>query len=183
MNAQSILHTLLTQIPQRTGDLPRDQRGIYGLIDHAGQLRYIGCTVKTSESFHKRIHRRHRTGSEAHSHYFSKIYNTGRMWRDPLTQQDDLDAEAAKKLRNSFIAEYCRAVCVPLTLSEREIVDLETRIIATAPPETKRWNRATSHFYQEPKDLVDLLIAKLALGSEAIAAIERQRVIFETRLA
>ncbi|MBY5870315.1 GIY-YIG nuclease family protein [Rhizobium leguminosarum] len=181
MNAQSILHSLVTQTPQRTADLPRDERGIYGLIDHAGQLRYIGCTTKIAENFRKRIHQRHRTGSETHSHYFSKIYNTGRMWRDRLTQQGNPDAKIAKDFRSAFIAEYCRAVCVPLTLSEREIVGLETTVIALAPPETTRWNRATSEFYQEPSDLVDLLVRKLALSREMIAAIERQRMIFEAR--
>ena len=181
MNADTILQALLTQMPQRTADVPRDARGIYGLIDHTGQLRYIGCTKKGAENFRKRIHHRHRTGSETHSHYFSKIYNTGRMWRDRLSQRDEPDAKIAKDLRSAFIAEYCRAVCVPIHASEREIVDVESAVIALAPPECTRWNRATSLFYPEPRELVDQLLDNLRYSADMREALEKQRAKFERR--
>ena len=82
MNPHAVLESLLTQEHTRTADLPRDQRGIYGLVDHTGIVRYIGSTSEPAENFRKRIHQRHRTGSETNSHYFSNKYNCGRMWRD-----------------------------------------------------------------------------------------------------
>lgn len=174
-----ILNSLVSQTPVRTADLPDDQRGIYGLIDHTGQLRYIGCTTRETENFRKRIHQRHRTGSETHSHYLSKIYNTGRMYRDRLTQQGDPDAKIAKDLRSAFIAEYCRAVFVPLTFSERDIVELEAATIAAAPAECILWNRSTRLVYPEPTDLVDQLISKLGLTVANLDALARQRQRFE----
>ena len=69
IHAQDILHHLVTMQPQRTEALPADSVGIYGLVDHAGNLSYIGSTSATNENFRKRIHHRHRTGSETHSHY------------------------------------------------------------------------------------------------------------------
>lgn len=178
MNNSDILSLLLSQESVKTADLPRDQRGIYGLIDHNQRLRYIGCTTKEAENFRKRIHQRHRTVSETHSHYFSKIYNTGRMYRDRLTQQGDADAKIAKDLRSAFIAEYCRAVYVPLEASELEILALEASTIAIAPSENILWNRATTMVYPEPTDLVDALIAKLGLSELDIEALERQRARF-----
>jgi len=175
MKNTDVLDALLTQTPVKTADLPRDQRGIYGLIDHNQHLRYIGCTTRAAENFRKRIHQRHRTGSETHSHYFSKIYNSGRMYRDRLTQQGDADAKIAKNLRSSFIAEYCRAVYVPLETSESEILALEALTIAIAPPENVLWNRATRLVYPEPAEMVDRLLTELGYSSEHIAALERQR--------
>lgn len=175
----NVLATLLGQTPVKTAALPRDQRGIYGLIDHNQRLRYIGCTTRDAENFRKRIHQRHRTGSETHSHYFSKIYNTGRMYRVRLTQQGDPDAKIAKDLRSAFIAEYCRAVYVPLETSELEILALEASTIAIAPPENILWNRATSMVYPEPTELVDAQIAKLGLSRREIEALERQRLLFD----
>lgn len=99
-----ILQQLLDTTPQATSMAPKDCRGIYGLVDHLGDLRYIGSTSSAAETFYKRIHQRHRTGSETTSHYFSRMYNTGRMWRlrnDPATKAD---GDIAKKLRNAFIA-------------------------------------------------------------------------------
>lgn len=176
MKNTDILKSLLSQNHVRTADLPRDKRGIYGLIDHTGHLRYIGCTVKASESFFKRI-QRHTTGSESHSHHFSKIYNTGRMHRNRLTQQKDSDAKIAKRLRSAFIAENCRVVYVALDLTEAEIYALEAATIATAPSECVLWNRATKMVYPEPEDLVDAMIAKLKFSANELSAIERQRLL------
>lgn len=175
MKNTDVLAALLAQTPVKTASLPRDQRGIYGLIDHDQHLRYVGCTTREAENFRKRIHQRHRTGSETHSHYFSKIYNTGRMYRDRLTQQGDPDAKIAKDLRSAFIEEYCRAVYLPLEASELEILALEAATIAVAPSENILWNRATTMVYPEPTELVDALLAKLALPRIEIDALERQR--------
>jgi hypothetical protein len=180
MRNKDVLAALLAQTPVKTASLPRDQRGIYGLIDHDQHLRYIGCTTREAENFRKRIHQRHRTGSETHSHYFSKIYNTGRMYRDRLTQQGDPDAKVAKDLRSAFIAEYCRAVYVPLEMSELEILALEAATIAIAPSENILWNRATTLVYPEPTELVDRLVTKLGYSGDHIAALERQQARFNT---
>src|SRR5680860_279629 len=88
VTAQDILEQILEARPQATAMAPKDCRGVYGLVDHHGDLRYIGSTKSAAETFYKRIHQRHRTGSETSSHYFSRMYNTGRMWRlrnDPAT--------------------------------------------------------------------------------------------------
>jgi DNA polymerase-3 subunit epsilon len=81
ISPEDVLSRLLSATPDRTALAPKDSRGIYGLVDHHGALSYVGSTVSTSQTFYERIHRRHRTGSEDSSHYFSRMYNTGRMWR------------------------------------------------------------------------------------------------------
>ncbi|WP_210339670.1 hypothetical protein [Ensifer sp. ENS07] len=105
-SAKSILDELLDAEPRPTAEAPRDLRGLYGLIDHRGLLRYIGSTSSANETFYKRIHQRHRTGSESTSHYFSRMYNTGRMWRD---RDDKLTAcAAAIKVRFSVNQDETR---------------------------------------------------------------------------
>ena len=163
MNPHAVLESLLTQEHTRTADLPRDQRGIYGLVDHTGIVRYIGSTSEPAENFRKRIHQRHRTGSETNSHYFSNKYNCGRMWRDRATQQGHPDAKVSKDLRSAFVAEYCRAVYVPLEGDKRAIEATEAAAILFSPPENVLWNRNRSLVYPEPTELVDALVAKLAL--------------------
>lgn len=174
MNAELILHRLMTMTPVRTADLPRNERGIYGLVDHSGQLRYIGSTSVADENFRKRIHHRHRTGSETHSHYLSKVYNCGRMWRDRLTQQGDPDAKIAKDLRSGFIAEYCRAVYVPIVGTKAEIEALEAAVVRIAPPDCVRWNRSTKLTYPEPVDLVDEWMDRIRFSMAQREAVERQ---------
>lgn len=175
MKPSQILGVLLNMEPLKTQNLPADQRGIYGLVDHTGQIRYIGSTSALKENFRKRIHQRHRTGSESHSHYFSKIYNTGRMYRCRLTQQHDPDAKKAKNLRNLFIAEYCRAVFAPLAGSKAEIEEIERTVISLASPDCIRWNRSTYLEYPEPVELVDALIGAHKFSDVDRAAFERQR--------
>ncbi len=55
---EDILSCLLETTPERTALAPKDSRGVYGLVDHHGALRYIGSTVSTSQTFYERIHRR-----------------------------------------------------------------------------------------------------------------------------
>jgi DNA polymerase-3 subunit epsilon len=84
-SAEDLLSALLEAAPRPTVQAPRDARGLYGLVDHHGDLRYIGSTSSTDQTFYERIHQRHRTGSEGMSHYFSPCTTpagcgaTGRM--------------------------------------------------------------------------------------------------------
>jgi DNA polymerase-3 subunit epsilon len=171
--ATEILLQLRQAEPRPTSEAPRDCRGIYGLIDHMGDFRYIGSTSAQSETFYKRIHQRHRTGSETSSHYFSRMYNTGRMWRlgsDPATKAD---GDIAKSLRNVFIARHCRAVWVPMS-DHADIAGLEAEVIALAPAEMIAWNRRGMEAYEEPTSLVDALIESLSLSPFKRAALGRQ---------
>ncbi|WP_246657642.1 exonuclease domain-containing protein [Cohaesibacter sp. CAU 1516] len=172
--ATEILSLLKQAKPRRTAEAPRDARGIYGLYDHTGTFRYIGSTSSAAETFYKRIHQRHRTGSESSSHYFSRMYNTGRMWRkrnDPATKSD---GDIAKALRNKFIARHCG--CTWVTLPDHaDIAGLEAQVITLAPPEMVAWNRGGMEAYDEPIDLVDALIAELGLSPTEHAALGRQR--------
>lgn len=172
--ATEILDLLKQVSPSRTAEAPRDARGIYGLFDHTGTFRYIGSTSSSTETFYKRIHQRHRTGSENASHYFSRMYNTGRMWRkrnDPATKTD---GDIAKALRNEFVARHCGCVWVPLP-DHADIASLEAQVITLAPPEMVAWNRRGMEVYDEPVDLVDALIAELRLSPVERAALSRQR--------
>jgi hypothetical protein len=181
MTPDHILEILQSMQPVRTADLPSDKIGIYGLIDHTGSLRYIGSTSAPNENFRKRVHQRHRTGSETYSHYFSKVYNCGRMWRDRLTQQGSANAKIAKDLRSAFIAKNCRAVFVPLTKSKREIEALEAATIRLAPREVVQWNSSTTLVYPEPSELVEEMMQTLGYGPAKRAAVERQSLLFKLR--
>jgi len=64
ITAHDVLEQILEARPQATALAPKDCRGVYGLVDHHGDLRYIGSTKSAAETFYKRIHQRHRTGSE-----------------------------------------------------------------------------------------------------------------------
>tara|TARA_R110000796_G_scaffold14517_1_gene47446 strand:- start:25486 stop:27072 length:1587 start_codon:yes stop_codon:yes gene_type:complete len=177
ITARDVLEQILEACPQATALAPKDCRGVYGLIDHHGDLRYIGSTKSAAETLYKRIHQRHRTGSETSSHYFSRMYNTGRMWRlrnDPVTK---VDGDIAKKLRNAFIGEYCQAVWVPLS-DDLDISALEAEVISLAPKEVVAWNGRGMEAYEEPTDLVDAVIDRLKFGTAELAAIERQKTRF-----
>lgn len=174
MTPADILHSLTTQDAVRTADLPQDQRGIYGLIDHEGELRYIGSTSRAAENFHKRIHQRHRTGSETHSHYFSKVYCSGRMWRDPRDRANEADAKMAKSVRNEFIAAYCAAVYVPIPGNEACIQSLEAAVIRISPPRFRSWNGRTNLVYDEPTDLLDKLLDARGYSEAIREALARQ---------
>jgi len=174
---EDLLSALLETTPRPTVHAPRDARGIYGLVDHLGDLRYIGSTSSTDQTFYERIHQRHRTGSEGMSHYFSQMYNTGRMWRDRTDGTTKVDGDRAKKLRNEFVVDHCRAVWLPLPDSA-DIARLEVEVLALAPEHAIAWNRRKMKFYDEPSDLVDATLRRLAWGAAELAAIERQRQRF-----
>ena len=175
-SAADLLSALLDAAPRPTAEAPRDARGLYGLVDHHGALRYIGATSSTDQSFYERIHRRHRTGSEGMSHYFSEMYNTGRMWRDRGAVAK-ADGEIAKALRNQFVIDHCRAVWMPLP-DRADIVRLEAEVLALAPEDAIAWNRRRMRAYDEPVDLVDATLHGLGWGARERAALERQRLRF-----
>lgn len=180
VNAAELLEALLSAIPALTREAPRDSRGLYGLIDHEGRLRYIGSTSSPTQTLYERIHCRHRTGSEAHSHYFSRMYNTGRMWRDPSDATTRADGAVAKALRNAFIADHCRAVWVILP-DHLDIARLEAEVLAIAPAHAIAWNRRAMPAYDEPVALVDQTLSRLGLSAGEVAATERQSVRYGLR--
>lgn len=169
-----LLDELMSAAPRRTEEAPRNARGVYALIDHLGALRYIGSTSSDAETLYKRIHQRHRTGSENTSHYFSRMYNSGRMWRDRDDVATASDGGIAKALRNEFIAEHCRAVWVALPDS-LDIAQLEAEILKIAPQHATAWNRRGMEAYPEPVELVDVTIRRLGYDPHQVRALERQR--------
>ncbi len=173
-SAQDCLDELLKQTARRTVNAPDDARGLYGLIDHLGQLRYIGSTSSATQSLYQRIHRRHRTGSADMSHYFSYMYNCGRMWTAGRGSSTDGDGKLAKALRNEFIADHCAAVWMPIP-DHVDIPALERAVIALAPADAVAWNRKAAEIYPEPERLVDQTIARLGWGRAEMEALERQR--------
>ncbi|MBW0159506.1 3'-5' exonuclease [Sinorhodobacter sp. B57] len=181
-SAEDLLSALLEATPRPTYEAPRDARGLYGLVDHHGHLRYIGLTSSAAETLYKRIHRRHRTGSENTSHYFSAMYNTGRMWRDREDALTKADGDIAKALRNEFVVDHCRAVWLPLP-DTADIARLEAEVLALAPDHAIAWNRRRMQAYDEPVDLVDVTLRRLGWGAHELAAIERQRLRFLTAKA
>lgn len=174
LTAKNLLAQLLAAPHCRTEDAPKDARGLYGLVDHLGQLRYIGSTKSLGQTLFSRIHQKHRTGSEHLSHYFSTMYNTGRMWRQRLDPATKADGDISKKLRNAFIARHCRAVWIVLPDSA-EISRLEAEVIRAAPAQTTSWNERKTAVYDEPVELVDETIRHLGWGEREKAALERQR--------
>lgn len=173
-NPANLLSSLLEATPLPTAQAPRDTRGLYGLVDHHGDLRYIGSTSSSNQTFYSRIHQRHRTGSEGMSHYFSHMYNTGRMWRDRTSMEHKADGDVAKSLRNEFIKDHCRAVWVPLPAST-EIAEIELSVIALAPEHAVAWNRRRTDIYEEPANLVDATLRRLDWGKDKLDALDRQR--------
>jgi len=171
---EDLLSALLEAEPRPTVEAPRNARGLYALVDHLGDLRYIGSTSSTDQTFYERIHQRHRTGSEGISHYFSQMYNTGRMWRDRKDAASKVDGDIAKKLRNAFVIDHCRGVWFPLP-DTADIARLEAEVLALAPDHAIAWNGRKMQAYDEPADLVDATLRRLRWGRQELAAIERQR--------
>ena len=176
-SAEDLLSALLEATPRPTVEAPRDARGLYGLVDHHGDLRYIGSTSSKDQTLYERIHQRHRTGSENTSHYFSAMYNTGRMWRDRKDALTKADGDIAKALRNEFLVDHCRAVWLSLPDTE-DIARLEAEVLSLAPEHAIAWNRRRMQAYDEPIDLVEATLCRLGWGAREKAAIERQRLRF-----
>ncbi len=179
-SASAVLDALLAMPPCRTAETPRHSRGVYGLCDHSGALRYIGSTSSTTQSLHERIHQRHRTGSEDLSHYFAHMYNTGRMWRERRDVLSANDAIHAKTLRNAFVAEHCGAVWVEVP-DHINIAAIERSVLGLAPAHATAWNKKAMAPYDEPSELVDLTLARLGWDSNRLAAVHRQRQRYAER--
>lgn len=177
IDARNILETLLSLQPCRTADAPKTARGIYGLIDHFGDLRYIGSTSSKDQTLYERIHQRHRTGSEGMSHYFSTMYNVGRMWRNRNDATTATDGQIAKALRNAFVAQHCAAVWLELP-DDHDIAGIEQEILRLAPQSAIAWNGRKSTPYEEPIDLVNATMMTLGWGQKERDAVERQRERF-----
>ncbi|OHV85440.1 hypothetical protein LCM4579_01235 [Ensifer sp. LCM 4579] len=173
----TILETLLSLEPRPTADAPKAARGVYGLVDHLGDLRYIGSTSSREQTLYERIHQRHRTGSEGMSHYFSSMYNVGRMWRDRKDTGTQVDGKYAKALRNAFVAQHCAAVWVELP-DDCDIASIEREILGFAPSSAVAWNGRKATPYKEPVELVDATLEMLGWGQKERDAVERQRQRF-----
>ncbi|GHE03223.1 hypothetical protein GCM10008024_25620 [Allgaiera indica] len=145
---ETLLENLLAAEPRPTSEAPRDSRGLYGLVDHEGRLRYIGSTSSANETLYKRIHQRHRTGSENTSHYFSYLYNSGRMWRDRADAANKAGGDIAKRLRNAFIEDHGKAVWV--VQDDEGIFALEAAVLKNAPARATAWNYQGTEPYEEP---------------------------------
>ena len=172
--AAEILDLLKQASPRPPAEAPRDARGIYGLYDHTGTFRYIGSTSSLSQTFYERIHQRHRTGSETHSHYFAKMYNTGRMWVDRTDPETVTEMKISRRLRQAFIARHCGCTWVALP-DDADIAGLEALVIDLAPSNMVAWNRSGMAAYDEPVALVDALIEEMGLLPFERAALGRQR--------
>lgn len=134
-------------------------------------------TSSREQTLYERIHQRHRTGSEGMSHYFSFMYNVGRMWRDRKDAGTTTDGKVAKALRNAFIAQHCAAVWVELP-DDYDIAGIEQEILRVAPSSSIAWNGRKSAPYDEPVELVDATIKMLGWGQREGGAVERQRQRF-----
>jgi hypothetical protein len=192
LGARYILHQLVQPAPVLLADLP-EEFGLYALWDHAGEIRYIGCTPKATEGFRTRIFNKHATGSEGRSHKFTQAYCTGRMWRyckklhpsEALSEQQAFDANAAKKLRNAFIRKFCRATYVSLA-TKRSIgyfswlTGLESEVQALAPTSMRAWEGIKFHSAQEPEELVEQLLIEVP---EIRGAVDRQNMIYQKYVA
>src|SRR5450759_1276303 len=170
------LDLLISQDLKSLDDLPEAQ-GIYALADHQGMLRYIGMTA--NDTFRNRINNRHVTGSEGNSHKFAWAYNVGRMWYGrKCSEQDPQDGKLARQLRQNFIRQYCKAVCVPLQIQKPELLALESGALRIAPLEMQDWNGRRLGSEPEPRDLIETLIVDLCWSKAKCEAIERQAALY-----
>jgi hypothetical protein len=188
LDARSILDHLVRSEPTQLARLPKDF-GLYALRDHAGEIRYIGCTPKATEGFRTRIFSKHATGSEGRSHKFTQAYCTGRMWRyckklhpqQALAEQCAEDADSAKKLRNLFIRTFCSAsyFTVPRMPTGGNYFSLLTRleaeVQAMAPSSMREWEGIGFGAVSEPCEVVDRLLVTMPHLQQSI---ERQRAIW-----
>ncbi|RZI55468.1 MAG: hypothetical protein EOP94_04880 [Zymomonas sp.] len=139
--------------------------------------RYIGRT-KDADSFHRRIQRRHVTGTEEPSHRFAYAYNVGRMWR--RKGSGGSDAKVAKALRTSFIRQYCRVV-VHTVLPEYfdMLPSLEGAVFDLVPAGALSWSHGTSIVrIPEPTDLVGRLLDEMSFPEDLRQAVERQARLY-----
>lgn len=185
LDPHSVLHALSSREPVALEQLT-NERGVYALFDHTGQIRYLGVTAAIKSGFRDRIYHRHITGSKGRSHKFSHAHNIGRMWRSRAgsSSQECLDAKLTKKLRNVFCRRYCKVTyyTVPVLGVEldyfSEITMLESSILSIAPQSMKRWKGLDFTVEDEPKEMVNAPIDELGYSSDLRRALERQAELF-----
>lgn len=172
INAEAVLETLLTGPRKPLAELPK-AGGLYGLHDHDGVLRYIGCTER---GLHYRIWGNHAAG-DGNSHKFSTIYNAGRLWHDRKDARSDPDDGAiAKAMRATFARKCCSATCVELPgWTKPELLELETSIRQMAPSEAMAWNDARRLQAFEPEAALDALLDRIKPPAFKLEALNRQR--------
>lgn len=170
LDIRNALEALLHGVALPLTDLPR-RRGVYALIDHTGETKYIGKADRTN--FADRINNRHTTGSEANSHKFSHTYNTGRMWR--AKNDDSDDARKVKSFRTAFIRHYCRARVFEIDADPLVIEGVESQLRRIAPSDATEWNDKRVHTAIEPENLVNELLTLTKSGPSLLAAMERQQ--------
>lgn len=175
--AETLLADLLDMAPRPIAEAPDQMPGLFGLVDHLGCIGYLGSSGATGESLHSLICHGHRSGAASHRHAFSRMYNTGRMWRQPGAAEQRADGMMARAVRNGFIADHCRAVWLPLS-RDADIARIEAAVRALAPAAALTWNDRTRPPHAEPEDRVDFTIRRLGLRPGDIAALERQRQRF-----
>lgn len=179
ISARDALDSLLSQPLRRLDDMP-DAIGLYGLGDHEGRLHYFGMT--DSESFSDRIWHRHIAGSEDRSHKLACNYSVGRLWHDRKNpKSNERDGAVSRRVRQAFIRKHCGFVCLPLTMNQADLRRLERDVINLAWPHIADWNKTRKRvaIFDEPRDLVDIIIRDLRLSSQEIAALDRQAEIFQ----
>jgi len=188
LDARSILVHLIQSKSTPLANLP-EAFGLYALRDHAGEIRYIGCTPKATEGFRTRIFNKHATGSEGRSHKFTQAYCVGRMWRyckklhppQAFAEQCADDASDAKRLRNAFVRTFCSAsyFTVPTATIGANyfslLTGLKAQVQAMAPAAMREWEGVAFRAMPEPSDLVDRLLGTMPHLQQAV---ERQRAIW-----
>ena len=100
------------------------------------------------------------------------------MWR--AAKDGRPDAKAAKSLRTQFVRNFCKAsyVVVPEPLWAT-LGTLEVAVQRIAPPEMFEWGgKRAIDAVEEPRELLDSLLDKLAFSPAQRASVERQAVLF-----
>ncbi|MFC3693202.1 hypothetical protein [Chenggangzhangella methanolivorans] len=180
IDPEALYQSLATQEPTPLAALPRTH-GMYALYDHEGVMRYVGITMNDQSGFYGRIYQRHVAGSESRSHKFSHAYNTGRMWR--AARDSRPDAKLSKGLRTAFVRRFCRATVIEVPIARHaDLPLLERTVQRLAPAGQLTWIDARGFEpIDEPRALVDLLLAELAYTSDRVEALLRQAALHSAR--
>ncbi|MCG8317557.1 MAG: hypothetical protein MI976_30435 [Pseudomonadales bacterium] len=119
-----VKNELITQVPTRLSNLPKEQKGIYLLFSHNAQPLYLGITA--SSGFYNRIFSRHVTGTgrDGNSHKFGWGYNVGPFYlerfneKKPFIVQEitvsESDIKLVRMARAKFLREHCSASYVAI---------------------------------------------------------------------
>jgi DNA polymerase III subunit epsilon len=75
-----------------------------------------------------------------------------------------VDGDLAKRLRNAFGVDHCRAIWLALA-DTLDIARLEAGVLAMGPEHAIAWNRRRMQIYEEPADLIDATLRRLGSGA------------------